>query len=94
MYTLYTSMSKYLPTTSYMKAIEWWLQFNIMLPFLIFLVLFLKEHTARNMERKGGRRFLIDILVKYFIMIGEVVFPFIILFFVVIYAGIILMNCM
>ena len=42
MYTLYTSVSKFLPPTSYMKAIEWWLLFHILVPLIIFVVLFLQ----------------------------------------------------
>ena len=44
MYTLYTSVSKFLPPTSYMKAIEWWLLFHILVPLIIFVVLFLQAN--------------------------------------------------
>ena len=45
MYTLYTSVSKFLPPTSYMKAIEWWLLFHILVPLIIFVVLFLQARS-------------------------------------------------
>ena len=46
MYTLYTSVSKFLPPTSYMKAIEWWLLFHILVPLMIFVVLFLQASAV------------------------------------------------
>ena len=116
MYTLYTSVSKFLPPTSYMKAIEWWLLFHILVPLIIFVVLFLQassmmsltlslgnlaschivfslqEHTAKHMERQGLRWFLIDICVPHFVAFGEVVLPFVISCFVVVYAFIMLMH--
>ena len=116
MYTLYTSVSKFLPPTSYMKAIEWWLLFHILVPLIIFVVLFLQaspmmsltlslgtlaschivfslqEHTAKHMERQGLRWFLIDVCVPHFVAFGEVVLPFVISFFVVVYAFIMLMH--
>ena len=48
MYTLYTSVSKFLPPTSYMKAIEWWLLFHILVPLIIFVVLFLQARSLAN----------------------------------------------
>ena len=39
-YTLYTGVTRALPDTSYLKAIEIYLLFHIMLPFIIFLILF------------------------------------------------------
>ena len=110
MYTLYTSVSKFLPPTSYMKAIEWWLLFHILVPLIIFVVLFLQvlstllclsifllgsslqEHTAKHMERQGLRWFLIDVCVPHFVAFGEVVLPFVISFFVIVYAFIMLMH--
>ena len=49
MYTLYTSVSKFLPPTSYMKAIEWWLLFHILVPLIIFVVLFLQARTTQSL---------------------------------------------
>ena len=107
MYTLYTSVSKFLPPTSYMKAIEWWLLFHILVPLIIFVVLFLQatignkvlpansffqEHTAKHMERQGLRWFLIDVCVPYYVAFGEVVLPFVISSFVIVYAFIMLMH--
>ena len=44
MFTLYTSVAGSLPTTSYVKIIELWLLFHLFVPFLIFLVIFKREH--------------------------------------------------
>ena len=44
------------------------------------------------MERQGLRWFLIDVCVPHFVAFGEVVLPFVISFFVVVYAFIMLMH--
>ena len=46
MYTLYLAVSRSLPTTAYMKVIDYWLLFHLVVPFLIFLLLFLVEHSV------------------------------------------------
>ena len=47
-YTLYSSVSNALPITSYMKAIEWWLLFFILVHFFIYLVHAFKEFADRQ----------------------------------------------
>ena len=44
MYTLNQSVSSKLPTTAYMKLIDVWLLFGLLLPFIIILLLILMEH--------------------------------------------------
>ena len=95
MYTLYTSVTRSLPTTSYMKAIEWWLMFHIIIPFIIFIVLFLDEHIHKadksdiqNVKmRVASRRF-----VKYFVYFGKFVLPAIISIFAATFAIIVLSH--
>ena len=45
-YTLYTGVARALPPTSYVKAIEIYLLFHIMMPFIIFLLLFRYINTV------------------------------------------------
>ena len=52
----------------------------------------LQEHTAKHMERQGLRWFLVDVCVPHYVAFGEVVLPFVISFFVVVYAFIMLMH--
>ena len=44
MYTLNQSVSSKLPATSYMKLIDIWLLFGLLLPFVIIILLILMEH--------------------------------------------------
>ena len=44
MYTLNQSVSSKLPATAYMKLIDVWLLFGLLLPFVIILLLILMEH--------------------------------------------------
>ena len=39
MHTLYANVDKALPTTSYMKVVEWWLLYHIIIPIIIFFIL-------------------------------------------------------
>ena len=50
MYTLNQSVSSKLPATAYMKLIDVWLLFGLLLPFVIILLLILIEHlpAAQN----------------------------------------------
>ena len=48
MYTLNNSISAKLPTTAYMKMIDIWLLFGLLLPFVIILLLILMEHLPEN----------------------------------------------
>jgi hypothetical protein len=38
MYTLYQSISNTLPPTAYLKLIDYWLLFSLILPFVIFIL--------------------------------------------------------
>ena len=44
MYTLNQSVSSKLPATAYMKLIDIWLLFGLLLPFVIIILLILMEH--------------------------------------------------
>ena len=44
LFTLYSRVAMSLPGTSYIKMIEIWLLFHILILFLIFFILFLEEH--------------------------------------------------
>ena len=48
MYTLNNSISAKLPATAYMKMIDIWLLFGLLLPFVIILLLILMEHLPEN----------------------------------------------
>lgn len=44
MYTLHLAVSRSLPPTAYIKLIDVWILFHLIIPFLIFLLLFAVEH--------------------------------------------------
>ena len=46
MYTLFQSISSTLPQTAYLKLIDYWLLFSLILPFIIFII-----HVAREIQR-------------------------------------------
>ena len=48
MYTLNNSVSLKLPTTSYVKLIDVWLLFGLVLPFFITILLILIEHIPED----------------------------------------------
>ena len=54
MHTLYSNVDKSLPTTSYMKVVEWWLLYHILIPILLFFVLFLDNHRKEIVQRFNG----------------------------------------
>ena len=47
MYTLYQAVSHKLPPTSYIKMIDIWLIFGLILPFSVFFLLVLIDHLPR-----------------------------------------------
>ena len=52
MYTLFQSVSASLPQTAYLKMIDVWLIFGLVLPFFIFLVLILIEMMNDNNDKE------------------------------------------
>ena len=48
MYTLNQSVSSKLPATAYMKLIDIWLLFGLLLPFVIIILLILMEHLPAS----------------------------------------------
>ena len=55
-YTLYQSISAYLPQTSYMKMIDIWLFGGLTVPFVIFTILVIMDYLViRGMRNDGGK---------------------------------------
>ena len=98
LYTLYSSVTRSIPTTSYMKAVEWWLLFHIAGPFIIFNVIFLKEHKFQKehymkQERDESTMLIIlDKLIDYFVFFGKFILPAVTAVFVIIFTIIVLMQ--
>ena len=84
MYTLYQAVSHKLPPTSYIKMIDVWLIFGLILPFCVFFLLVVINHlptgTPRNLSVSKVTSTK-DIMV----MIAHFVLPTIILLFTLIY---------
>ena len=88
MFTLYSSVAGSLPPTAYVKVIEVWLLFHLFVPFLIFLIIFMREHNHKkesdvilfkdDVDDKAN----FDNTLKF---LGEKVIPFVIFAFVTIY---------
>ena len=84
MYTLYMAVSNKLPPTSYIKLIDIWLIFGLILPFTVFFLHVLIEHfpvshqdSNTALQRKKTRDMII--------MFGKLVLPCFILTFALIY---------
>ena len=93
MYTLYTSVGKSLPTTSYMKAVEWWLMYHIVVPFIMFIVLFLDEHKSKIMNKLNLKNpDLVNKVLEYLVFFGKFVLPFVSIFFVLIFSLIVFLH--
>ena len=98
LYTLYSSATRSIPTTSYMKAVEWWLLFHCTGPFIIFIVIFLKEHKFQQVQymRKEGDEStiqkILDTLIDYFLFFGKFLLPLVTFVFVIIFTVIVLIQ--
>lgn len=53
MYTLYQSVSGSLPQTAYLKSIDVWLLFGLIMPFIVFLFLVYKNLTAKTITERS-----------------------------------------
>ena len=90
MHTLYANVDKALPTTSYMKVVEWWLLYHIIVPIIIFFILFLDNHRMKIVQTLNGTQLhrairFIDALVYF----GKFVLPVVSLLFVLIFVTIV-----
>ena len=52
MYTLYQSISDKLPQTAYLKMIDVWLLFCLIMPFFVFILLVIAQYVSRKNERR------------------------------------------
>lgn len=89
MYTLYQSLTGSLPQTSYMKMIDIWLLFGLLLPFVVFLVEVVWELIKdRKIKNHGRERRSNNILsfsklrLKHF---AQISIPFVTFLFITIY---------
>ena len=93
MYTLYTSVSGSLPTTSYVKIIDIWLLYHLFVPFLIFLIIFKREHLQtrefKDFKEKINFNENTDSAMKF---LGEKAIPFTTVTFAVIYFTVCLVH--
>merc|ERR1711892_847016 len=84
MYTLYQAVSHKLPPTSYIKMIDVWLIFGLILPFCVFFLLVLIDHLPKvhpgetNLSKVNQSREVMVIIAHY-------VLPIFILLFAVSY---------
>ena len=93
MYTLYTSVSKSLPTTSYMKAAEWWLMYHIVVPFIIFATLFVDEHKNKILNKcKQENPGVFNTILEIFIFFGKFVLPVVTIIFVAFFSLIVFLH--
>ena len=82
MHTLYANVDKALPTTSYMKVVEWWLLYHIIIPIIIFFILFLDNHRKPIVQRfKGTSLHRVIKLLDSLVFFGKFVLPVISLLF-------------
>ena len=78
MYTLNQSISAGLPETSYVKFIDVWLLFGLILPFLIIIMLVLIEnfpqHNIEENEKEGSIVVFAQIFAKFILPLVEISF--------------------
>jgi len=55
MYTMYQSISSSLPQTAYLKFIDYWLMFCLMVPFFVFVVQVLMKMEIINTSKVEGK---------------------------------------
>ena len=81
-----------------MKAVEWWLLFHIAGPFIIFNVIFLKEHKFQKEHYMKQERdentmvMMLDRLIDHFVFFGKFILPGVTAVFVIIFTVIVLMQ--
>ena len=91
LYTFYTSVTRTIPTTSYMKAVDWWLLYHIAGPFIIFNVIILNEHKSRKdhyMKQEKEKKMIwiaFETFVDCFVFFGKFVLPAVTAVFVLIF---------
>ena len=90
MHTLYANVDKALPTTSYMKVVEWWLLYHIIIPIIIFFILFLDNHRKQIVQQFNGTSLhrvitVLDSLVFF----GKFLLPGVSVLFVVVFVTIV-----
>jgi len=69
MYTLYQSVSVKLPPTSYLKLVDVWLIFGLVLPFITFFILITVEHTPVGTTKtalSNFGKFILPVLILLF----------------------------
>ena len=92
MYTLYQAVSHKLPPTSYIKMIDVWLIFGLILPFCVFFLLVLIEHLPS--KGTGGHSVgdtdasKLPLCRRALVKIAHFILPVVITLFAVIYATI------
>jgi hypothetical protein len=75
-----------LPSTSYIKMIEIWLLFHLIIPFFIFFILFWKEHKPSprvNISNKIISTRFVDMDKDYLNKCATVILPIIIITFAI-----------
>ena len=56
MYTMYQGVSQSLPKTADMKFIDWWLLFCVIMPFLVFMIEIMWEHSRIRRKSKPVKK--------------------------------------
>ena len=94
MQTLFTSISSSMPETAYLKLLDYWLIFGLIMPFLVFVVLVIWElmatklpdvHANAGMYGPQKEKFIVPMkCCKYFLPILTIVFVIIYMLFVLV----------
>ena len=86
MHTLYSNVDTSLPTTSYMKVVEWWLLYHILIPILLFFILFLDNHRTEIVQRFNGK-YLKRVInfIDWTVFFGKIILPCISVVFVLVF---------
>ena len=95
LYTLYARVAQSLPSTSYIKMIEIWLLFHLIIPFFIFFILFWKEHKQDpkiNVSSKNIAPKYDFSTTNYFNIFSTIILPITIITFVIIFFFVCFIN--
>ena len=89
MYTLFQSISISLPATAYLKLLDYWLIFGLIMPFFVFTSIIINELKVEHNSNvvtvsSGGRKMYVESDSK-FIIWARIILPIITVTFVISY---------
>jgi len=86
MYTLYRAVSQQVTATAYIKLVDVWLIFALLLPFAVFFLLVALDSLPTEPSRFPDKPQALWVLRKHLAVVARIVLPAVILLFTLVYA--------